>query len=79
MHATNFDKNDIERINSMLDFIQNNEYSKFYKEYIDILEISKYEDFLKVPVLKKSKIISYPLKDRIFFDRKEVKLFSSSS
>lgn len=80
--ATTFNKDTTAKINKVLKFVLENPYSDFYRKKYGkpyIKEIASYEDFVKIPFLKKDEFLSVPVKDRTFVAENEIKYFSSSS
>ena len=82
MHSTNFTNKNIEKINNLLEFTLNNEFSNFYnKKYDDIWlkKINDYWDFLKFPFLKKDEILETEINKRTFIPEDSIRFYSSSS
>ncbi|MFA6097505.1 MAG: hypothetical protein WC788_07810 [Candidatus Paceibacterota bacterium] len=80
--ATTFNKDIIAKINRVLKFVLENTYSDFYRkkyEGLEIKEIGSYDDFLKIPLLKKDEFLAIPVEKRTFVAADEIKYFSSSS
>lgn len=80
--STTFNKDIIPKINRVLKFALENPYSDFYRkryEGLGTIKIGSYEDFLKIPFLKKDDFLAVPVEKRIFVAADEIKYFSSSS
>lgn len=80
--STNFSPEMLAKINEVLKFAIENEYSDFYrKKYGNRinLPINSLEEFRKIPILTKEEILSTPIEDRIFIPIEQVASYSFSS
>jgi len=84
MYKETFTLEYLQKVQKVLDFAVNNDYSGFYrskyKEHgFELQAIRSYEDFQKIPLLSRSEILATPLKDRIFVPRKDVVHYAFSA
>lgn len=80
--STNFNKSHIEKINAILRFSIENEYCDFYRNKYknkEIQEISSFEDFSKIPLLKKDEILAIDADKRFFVNKNKIKSYSFTS
>lgn len=69
------------KIIDIIDFVINNEYSDFYrKKYNNInTKINNYEDFCKLPILKKDELLETDIYSRIFFPEEKIDYLTFTS
>lgn len=82
MLATNFNNDQIDKINDVLDFILNNSNCSFYKKkYIELKldRITSYADFQKIPLLKKNEFTELEKSNPCFIPKEDILFYSCSS
>lgn len=80
--STNFNSDLIPALNEVAEFAYKNKHSDFYKKKYNQEtfpnKISSYEEFIKIPFLKKEEFLDLPLEEITFVPEEEILFYSSS-